>query len=219
MTPFARDLLAWYDAHARDLPWRGPSVPAYHTWLSEIMLQQTRVKTALPYFHRFLERFPRVEDLASAPLDDVLAMWSGLGYYSRARNLHRAAQLVTERGGAFPDSIAGLKALPGVGDYVSAAVGSIAFGRFEPRPERLGQRDRGVVAGRQQQTVQQFRDGKRLARTYARARSRRLVRPLREDDHLFENARVFRALLDHHQRRHHLGGAREIARLGLLRSP
>jgi len=132
MTPFARDLLAWYDAHARDLPWRGPSVPAYHTWLSEIMLQQTRVKTALPYFHRFLERFPRVEDLASAPLDDVLAMWSGLGYYSRARNLHRAAQLVTERGGAFPDSIAGLKALPGVGDYVSAAVGSIAFGLVEP---------------------------------------------------------------------------------------
>jgi A/G-specific adenine glycosylase len=132
MTPFARDLLSWYDAHARDLPWRGPSVPAYHTWLSEIMLQQTRVQTALPYFHRFLERFPRVEDLAAAPLDDVLAMWSGLGYYSRARNLHRAAQLVAERGGAFPESIVGLKALPGVGDYVSAAVGSIAFGLVEP---------------------------------------------------------------------------------------
>ena len=132
MTPFARDLLAWYDAHARDLPWRGAAVSAYHTWLSEIMLQQTRVQTVLPYFGRFLERFPRVEDLAAAPLDDVLAMWSGLGYYSRARNLHRAAQMVAERGGAFPDTLAGLKALPGVGDYVSAAVGSIAFGLVEP---------------------------------------------------------------------------------------
>lgn len=127
MHPFSRDLLAWYDAHARTLPWRGPDVSAYHTWLSEIMLQQTRVQTVIPYFHRFVERFPRVEDLAAAHLDDVLSLWSGLGYYSRARNLHRAAQLVAEQGG-FPQTRAGLKALPGVGDYVSAAVGSIAFG-------------------------------------------------------------------------------------------
>lgn len=127
MSPFTRDLLAWYDIAARVLPWRGEAVPPYHTWLSEIMLQQTRVQTVLPYFHRFLERFPRVQDLAVAPLDEVLAMWSGLGYYSRARNLHRAAQMVVEQG-AFPDTIKGLRALPGVGEYVSAAVGSISFG-------------------------------------------------------------------------------------------
>jgi A/G-specific adenine glycosylase len=131
MTAFSADLLAWYDAHKRDLPWRGPRVSAYHTWLSEIMLQQTRVDTVIPYFHRFIERFPRVDDLAAAPLDAVLSLWSGLGYYSRARNLHRAAQLVVERGG-FPQDLAGLKSLPGVGDYVSAAVGSIAFGVVEP---------------------------------------------------------------------------------------
>ncbi len=131
MTAFSADLLRWYDAHKRDLPWRGPRVSAYHTWLSEIMLQQTRVDTVIPYFHRFIERFPRVDDLAAAPLDAVLSMWSGLGYYSRARNLHRAAQLVVERGG-FPQDLVGLKSLPGVGDYVSAAVGSIAFGVVEP---------------------------------------------------------------------------------------
>lgn len=126
-TPFSRDLLRWYDAEKRDLPWRGPDVPPWHTWLSEIMLQQTRVETVKPYFARFIARFPTIDDLAHAPLDDVLAMWSGLGYYSRARNLHRAAQQVAAAG-AFPTTVAGLKALPGVGDYASAAIGSIAFG-------------------------------------------------------------------------------------------
>ena len=131
MSTFADDLLGWYDAHARDLPWRGPAVPAWHTWLSEIMLQQTRVQTVIPYFERFTERFPTLADLAAADLDEVLAMWSGLGYYSRARNLHRAAQMAAEQA-SFPATIPALKALPGVGDYVSAAVGSIAFGLPEP---------------------------------------------------------------------------------------
>lgn len=131
MTPFSRDLLRWYDNNKRDLPWRGPEVPPWHTWLSEVMCQQTRVETVKPYFATFVERFPTLQDLASAPLDDVLALWSGLGYYSRARNLHRAAQQVAEAG-AFPDTLEGLKALPGVGDYASAAIGSIAFGLVAP---------------------------------------------------------------------------------------
>lgn len=123
-------LLSWYDAHHRRLPWR-PETPEqrdpYRTWLSEIMLQQTRVETVVPYFQRFLERFPTVDALALAPLDDVLSVWSGLGYYSRARNLHAAARLVAAAG-SFPDTLAGLRALPGVGAYVSGAVASIAFG-------------------------------------------------------------------------------------------
>ena len=126
MHPTTHRLLAWYDAEARDLPWRRAPTP-YHTWLSEIMLQQTRVETAIPYYEAFLARWPTVAELARASLDEVLGAWSGLGYYRRARNLHRAAGQVAERGG-FPDTAAGLRDLAGVGEYTAAAIASIAFG-------------------------------------------------------------------------------------------
>lgn len=125
-------LIAWFDAHRQDLPWRRTDDP-YRIWLSEVMLQQTQIPTVLPYYERFLARFPTVEALAAAPLDDVLKLWEGLGYYSRARNLHRAAQIVAgELGGRFPDTLAGLRALPGIGPYTAGAVGSIAFGLDAP---------------------------------------------------------------------------------------
>lgn len=126
----ARDLLAWFDRHKRSLPWRR-SLDPYPVWLSEVMLQQTRVETVIPYFERFLARFPTVDDLAAAPLDEVLALWSGLGYYRRARQLHATARAVAENGG-FPRTFEGLRALPGIGDYTAAAVGSIAFGLPTP---------------------------------------------------------------------------------------
>jgi A/G-specific adenine glycosylase len=119
-------LLAWYARGHRELPWRDTRDP-YAIWVSEIMLQQTRAQAVIPYYRRFLERFPTVAALAAAAEDDVLALWSGLGYYSRARNLRRAAQRIAAAGG-FPRALAGLRALPGVGDYTAAAVGSIAFG-------------------------------------------------------------------------------------------
>jgi A/G-specific adenine glycosylase len=131
-----RTLLAWYDAHRRDLPWRAPPGEAgdpYRVWLSEVMLQQTRVEAVKPYYARWLERFPTIESLAAAPQDEVLKVWEGLGYYSRARNLHRAAREVTERyGGAVPDDPAAFRALPGVGRYTAGAVMSIAFGQTQP---------------------------------------------------------------------------------------
>jgi A/G-specific adenine glycosylase len=114
------------------MPWRtrAPAVSdPYRVWLSEIMLQQTTVAAVAPYFQRFLARWPTVESLAQAPLDDVLAQWAGLGYYARARNLHRCAQTVAASGGRFPDTEDGLRALPGVGAYTAAAIASIAFGR------------------------------------------------------------------------------------------
>jgi A/G-specific adenine glycosylase len=127
-----RALLAWYRRHARDLPWRGTTDP-YAIWISEIMLQQTQVKTVLPYYDRFLGRFPDVRALADAPLDDVLRVWAGLGYYSRARNLHAAARrILEEHDGKFPDTEAALRALPGVGRYTAGAILSIAFGRDTP---------------------------------------------------------------------------------------
>ena len=126
-------LLAWYDEHARHLPWRSPPgevADPYHVWLSEIMLQQTTVAAVIPYFHKFLQRWPRVEDLAAAPLDDVLAAWAGLGYYARARNLHRCARVVSETlKGRFPSEEAELLKLPGVGAYTAAAIAAIAFDR------------------------------------------------------------------------------------------
>jgi A/G-specific adenine glycosylase len=125
-------LLAWYDRQKRDLPWRRTRDP-YAIWLSEVMLQQTQVTTVIPYWERFLQRFPTVEALATAPLPDVLAGWRGLGYYSRARNLHRAAQEVVARfGGRLPSTAAELLSLPGFGRYTAGAVASIAFG--EPAP-------------------------------------------------------------------------------------
>lgn len=128
VAPIALILLAWYDANAVDLPWRvkGGRGEPYRVWLSEIMLQQTQVETVKPYFERFLIRFPTVEALASAPLDDVLKAWEGLGYYSRARQLHRAAQTIAADG--FPETVEGLMALPGVGRYTAGAIASIAFG-------------------------------------------------------------------------------------------
>lgn len=123
-----KKVLAWYGRSARDLPWRRTRDP-YRIWLSEIMLQQTRVETVKPYYHRFLERFPTVEALAAAPEDEVLGAWSGLGYYARARSLHRAARTVVERwGGELPADGDALRELPGFGPYTAAAVGSIAFG-------------------------------------------------------------------------------------------
>lgn len=128
----AGPLLNWYDAHRRDLPWRFTRDP-YRIWLSEIMLQQTRAETVRAYYSRFLDLFPTVEALAGAPQEQVLKAWEGLGYYSRARNLHRAAQaVVQEHGGRFPDSVEGLLKLPGVGPYTAGAIASIAFGRPAP---------------------------------------------------------------------------------------
>jgi A/G-specific adenine glycosylase len=131
--PDAAVLLAWYDRHRRRLPWRAPpgeTPDPYRVWLSEIMLQQTTVKTVAPYYARFLARWPNVAALAASPLADVLKLWAGLGYYARARNLHACARAVVERhGGRFPDEVAALAALPGVGPYTAAAIAAIAFGR------------------------------------------------------------------------------------------
>jgi A/G-specific adenine glycosylase len=118
-------LLDWYAAVRRDLPWRRTSDP-YAIWLSEIMLQQTRVDTVIPYYERFLSAFPTVHTLAEAPLDDVLAMWSGLGYYRRARMMHAGARVVAESG-AFPEDVEGLRRIPGIGAYTAGAIASIAF--------------------------------------------------------------------------------------------
>ena len=132
----ARTLLAWYDRHRRRLPWRaepggiaepGEIADPYRVWLSEIMLQQTTVTAVIPYYERFVSRFPSVEALAAAPLDDVLSLWAGLGYYARARNLHACAKAVVALGG-FPGDVAGLRALPGIGAYTAAAVAAIGFG-------------------------------------------------------------------------------------------
>jgi len=128
---FSEQLLAWYDRHRRVLPWRAPAgqrTEPYAVWLSEIMLQQTTIAAVIPYFLRFLDRWPTVADLAAAPLDDVLTEWAGLGYYARARNLHACAKAVVERhGGVFPADREALKALPGIGDYTSGAISAIAF--------------------------------------------------------------------------------------------
>src|SRR5450631_4397072 len=135
-----RSLLDWYHAHHRDLPWRGgPQLPSsgncgdardpYPVWISEIMLQQTRVAAVLDHYARFLQRFPTVQALASAREQSVLAMWSGLGYYHRARRLHRAAKVIArERNGEFPRTAEAWRELPGIGRYTAAAIASIAFG-------------------------------------------------------------------------------------------
>lgn len=129
--PEAADLLVWYDRHRRVLPWRalpGVAPDPYRVWLSEIMLQQTTVAAVKPYFARFLERFPTVAALAAAPEEAVMGAWAGLGYYSRARNLHACAKAVAEAGG-FPDTVDGLRKLPGIGAYTAGAIAAIAFDR------------------------------------------------------------------------------------------
>jgi A/G-specific adenine glycosylase len=126
-------LLDWYDRNARALPWRAPpgkSADPYRVWLSEIMLQQTGVKTVIPYFEAFITRFPNVEAMARTERDEVLRLWAGLGYYSRARNLHACAvEVVEQHGGRFPDSVEALLKLPGIGDYTAGAIAAIAFGQ------------------------------------------------------------------------------------------
>src|SRR5690554_4324694 len=126
----AASLLPWFEAHGRkDLPWQQPATP-YRVWISEIMLQQTQVATVIPYFLRFVERFPAVATLAKARVDEVLHLWSGLGYYARARNLHRAARAVQDRhGGELPVDIEALQALPGIGRSTAGAILALAHGR------------------------------------------------------------------------------------------
>lgn len=127
MTLFNRQLQSWYNINKRDLPWRGTLNP-YYIWVSEIILQQTRVAQGLPFYLRYTERFPDVYSLASASEDEVLKIWEGLGYYSRARNMHKSAQvIVTRHNGTFPHIYSEIRALPGIGDYTAAAIGSIAF--------------------------------------------------------------------------------------------
>jgi A/G-specific adenine glycosylase len=158
--PESQALLAWYDRHRRMLPWRatpGETVDPYRVWLSEIMLQQTTVKAVAPYFLRFTARWPNVEALAAALLDDVLRAWAGLGYYARARNLHACARAVVERHcGQFPSSETELSALPGIGRYTAAAIAAIAFdanavpvdGNVERVVARLYAVDKALPAGK-----------------------------------------------------------------------
>lgn len=126
MHPFSQTILDWYACNGRDLPWRRTQDP-YAVWLSEIILQQTRIVQGMDYWKRFLKRFPTVQDLAAASEDEVMRLWEGLGYYSRARNLHAAAQQIVTLG-AFPTTLEGISSLKGVGDYTAAAIGSICFG-------------------------------------------------------------------------------------------
>jgi A/G-specific adenine glycosylase len=166
-----RALLAFYDADARTLPWRGET-DAYRVWVSEVMLQQTRVETAIPYYERWLGRFPDLAALAAAPLDDVLHAWQGLGYYSRARNLHLAAQVVRERhAGQLPDDTAALRALPGVGEYTAGALASIAYGRAEP-----------AVDGNVRRVLARLRDEPSPTASWLRTAARALVPDERAGD-------------------------------------
>jgi len=133
LATFRRQLLGWFREFQRDLPWRRTTDP-YRIWLSEIMLQQTRVAAAIPYYERFLQSFPDVHALAAAPQEEVLRLWSGLGYYSRARNVQKAAQqIVAKHRGFFPTRLDDALVLPGIGNYTAAAILSIAFGENSPR--------------------------------------------------------------------------------------
>ncbi|TES93094.1 MAG: A/G-specific adenine glycosylase, partial [Anaerolineales bacterium] len=131
-TPIAKKLLDWYDINKRDLPWRDDPIP-YAVWVAEVMAQQTRLETVTPYFERWMARFPTIADLALASQQDALTLWEGLGYYSRARNLHKAAQVVIEEhGGELPGNVKALQSLPGIGRYTAGAIASLVFGLDEP---------------------------------------------------------------------------------------
>jgi A/G-specific adenine glycosylase len=167
---FQSSLLAWYDAHARDLPWRASRDP-YRVWLSEIMLQQTRVAAVIEHYHEFLRRFPNVKTLAAAREARVLAAWSGLGYYRRARMLHAAAKIIVrEHGGKFPATEPGLRTLPGIGRYTAAAIASIAFG--EPV---------AVVDGNVERVLQRI-SGERLSGEELWVGAKNLLDPKRPGD-------------------------------------
>jgi A/G-specific adenine glycosylase len=125
---FVEKMLDWFEKNKRNLPWRNTKDP-YKIWLSEVMLQQTRVSQGLPYYERFVKKYPTVNKLAKAPEAELFRLWQGLGYYSRARNLHRCAKIIVERGGVFPDTASELRNLPGIGDYTAAAIASIAFNK------------------------------------------------------------------------------------------
>lgn len=133
MSDFAQRVLAWFDEHGRkDLPWQ-QGVNPYRVWVSEIMLQQTQVNTVIPYFERFMQRFPTLADLAQAPIDEVLHLWTGLGYYARARNLHKAAcQIVETHNGRFPDDLDTVMSLPGIGRSTAGAILSLSLGQHQP---------------------------------------------------------------------------------------
>ena len=132
ISSFQQKLLDWYDKEKRDLPWRHSNNP-YHIWVSEIMLQQTRVDTVIPYYHRFLETFPTIESLANAQEEELLKVWEGLGYYSRVRNMQKAAQqIMGEYNGKFPDTMEEIQTLKGIGPYTAGAIASIAFNLAEP---------------------------------------------------------------------------------------
>ena len=126
--PFAKRLLQWFDKHGRhDLPWQTDRT-SYRVWISEIMLQQTQVTTVIPYFERFMGRFPTIQELAAAQTDQVLHLWTGLGYYARARNLHKAAKIIVEtNGSSFPDTVAGLMGLDGIGQSTAGAIAAISM--------------------------------------------------------------------------------------------
>ena len=135
-----RSLLSWYANRGRDLPWRGERDP-YRIWVAEVMLQQTQVETVIPYYYRWLEAFPNLTALAAAEEEEVLKIWEGLGYYRRARNLHKTAKMVVANyGGSFLQTMDDLRRLPGIGDYTAAALGSIAFGLKAPALESNGKR-------------------------------------------------------------------------------
>lgn len=166
-----RALLAHYDAVRRDLPWRGEEDP-YRIWVSEVMLQQTRVETVIPYYRRWLERFPDVQTLASASEDEVLLAWQGLGYYRRARALHAGARMVRERHGAeLPATAAALREIPGVGEYTAAAVASIAWGEVV-----------GAVDGNVRRVLARLADRPRLTPRWLGAAAQELVDPDRPGD-------------------------------------
>lgn len=164
-------LLEFYDTHKRELPWRQNDDP-YRVWVSEIMLQQTRAGTVVPYYERWLQRYPDVNALATADIDDVLKSWEGLGYYSRARNLHKAAQVVREKhNGAVPSTYAGLKELPGIGDYTAGAIASIAFQKQEP-----------VVDGNVSRVLHRLHDRPAIGASELRELARELVPAERPGD-------------------------------------